>query len=75
MVAMLTTNSLVSRMLTKVSLRVTPSERGCRLIDRIGGKRPTTVKNEIGAILPTPVVEAVLTQAMARGSTLPMRSL
>jgi len=62
-------------MLTNVSLRVTSSERGCRLIDRIGGNRPTTVKNDIGAILPTPAVELVLTQAIARGSTLPMRSL
>ncbi len=55
-------------MLTKVSLRVTPSERGCRVIDRTGGNLPTTVKNETGAILPTPSVELVLTQAMARGS-------
>jgi len=73
--AMFTTNSLVSRMLTKVSLRVTPSERGCSVIDRTGGNLPTTVKNETGAILPTPEVELVLTQAMARGSTLPIRSL
>ena len=65
----------VSRMLTKVSLSVTPSERGCRVIDRTGGNLPTTVKNDTGAMLPTPVVELVLTQAMARGSTLPMRSL
>ena len=72
---MLTTNSPVSRMLTKVSLSVTPSERGCRVIDRTGGNLPTTVKNDTGAILPTPVVELVLTQAIARGSTLPMRSL
>ncbi len=36
-VAILTTNSFVSRMLTNVSLSVTPSERGCSEIDRIGG--------------------------------------
>ena len=72
---MFTTNSLVSRMLTNVSLSVTPSERGCRVIDRTGGNRPTTVKNDTGAMLPTPAVELVLTQAIARGSTLPMRSL
>ena len=59
----------------KVSFRVTPSERGCRVIDRTGGNRPTTVKNETGAMFPTPSVEAVLTQAMARGRTLPMSSL
>ena len=72
---MLTTNSFVSRMLTNVSLSVTPSERGCRVIDSTGGNLPTTVKNDTGAMLPTPAVELVLTQAMARGSTLPMRSL
>ena len=72
---MLTTNSPVSRMLTNVSLSVTPSERGCRLIESTGGIRPTTVKNDTGAMLPTPVVDSVLTQAIARGNTLPMRSL
>jgi hypothetical protein len=72
---MLMTNSPVSRMLTNVSLRVTPSERGCRVIDNIGGNRPTTVKNDTGAMLPTSVVERVLTHAMARGKMLPMRSL
>jgi hypothetical protein len=75
MVAMLTTNSPVSRMLTKVSLSVTPSERGCRVTDSTGGNRPTTVKNDTGAMFPTPSGEAVLTQAIARGSTLPMSSL
>jgi len=74
-VAMFTTNSPVSRMLTKVSFSVTPSDRGCRLMDSIGGMRPTTVKNEMGAMLPTPSVEVVLTQAMGRGRTLPIRSL
>ena len=72
---MLTTNSLVSRMLTNVSLSVAPSERGCSVIESTGGNRPTTVKNDTGAMLPTPAVELVLTQAIARGSTLPMRSL
>ena len=75
MVAMLTTNSFVSRMLTNVSLSVTPSDRGCREIDSTGGIRPTTVKKDTGAMLPTPVVELVLTQAIARGNTLPMSSL
>jgi hypothetical protein len=72
---MLTTNSLVSRMLTNVSLSVIPSERGCSVIDKTGGKRPTTVKKDTGAIFPTPVVDRVLTQAIARGNMLPMRSL
>lgn len=75
MVATLTTNSPVSRMLTNVSLSVTPSDLGWRLIDRMGGIRPTTVKNETGAMLPTPVVDSVLTQAMALGRMLPMSSL
>ena len=73
--AMLTTNSFGVADVDEVSLSVTPSERGCSVIERIGGNRPTTVKNETGAMLPTPVVELVLTQAIARGSTLPMRSL
>ena len=72
---MFTTNSFVSRMLMNVSLRVRPSERGCRVIDSTGGNRPTTVKNDTGAMLPTPAVELVLTHAIARGSTLPMSSL
>src|SRR5271155_397523 len=75
MEAMLTTNSPVSRMLTKVSLSVTPSDRGCSVIDSTGGYLPTTVKNDTGAMLPTPVGDAVLTQAIARGTTLPMSSL
>ena len=66
-VVILTTNSLVSRILTNVSLRVTPSERGCSEIDRTGGNLPTTVKKDTGAILPTPVTELVLTHAIARG--------
>src|SRR5271155_4583380 len=49
---MLMTKSLFSRMLTKVSLRVSPSERGCRLIDSIGGERPTTGEKEMGGRVP-----------------------
>lgn len=56
----------------EVSLRVTPSERGCSVIDSTGGLRPTAVKNETGAMLSIPSVERVLTQAMGLGSTLPM---
>jgi hypothetical protein len=69
------TNSPVSRMLTKVSLSVCPSERGCSEIETIGGLRPTAVKNETGAILPTPSLDTVLTQAIARGKMLPISSL
>lgn len=58
---MFTTNSLVSRMLTKVAFRVTPCERGRKVIDRTGGYRARTVKNDIGAMSPTPMVERVLT--------------
>jgi hypothetical protein len=37
--------------------------------------RPTAVKNETGAILPTPSLDTVLTQAIARGKMLPINSL
>ncbi|KRE46111.1 hypothetical protein ASG92_11875 [Arthrobacter sp. Soil736] len=62
-------------MATLVSLRVLPSERGCSEMDTIGGFRPTAVKKEMGARLATPSSEMVLTQAIARGMMLPMRSL
>src|ERR1700719_3917677 len=62
-------------MLTNVSLSVTPSERGCRLIHTMGGLRPAPVKNEIGARLAIPSFDKVLIQPMARGRILPMRSL
>jgi hypothetical protein len=62
-------------MLTNVSLSVTPSIRGCSDSDTFGGLRPTAVKNEIGARLATPSTESVLTQAIARGTMLPISSL
>ncbi len=74
-VTRLTTNSPVSRMLTNVSFSVTPSERGCSVIETIGGLRPTAVKNEIGARLATPSLDCVLTQPMARGRMEPISSL
>ena len=75
MVAMLTTNSPVSRMLTKVSFSVSLSERGWMDSEIRGGLRPTQVKNEMGAMLGTPSVESVLTQAIGRGMMLPMSNL
>lgn len=61
----------VSRMLTKLSLRVRRSERACIVSETFGGLRPTTVKNEIeiGARFATPSVDRVLTQAIGRGIT------
>jgi hypothetical protein len=61
--------------LTKVSVSVTPSDRGWREIEIIGGLRPTAVKNEMGARLATPPTETVLTQPIARGMMLPISSL
>jgi hypothetical protein len=46
-------------------LSVTPSDRGWRDSEIIGGLRPTAVKNEMGARLVTPVAETVLTQPIA----------
>src|SRR6516164_6275696 len=74
-VAMCVTNSPVSRILTKLSLSVTPSDRGCIVSESRAGLRPTTVKNDIGARLATPVWDNVLTHAMGRGITLPISSL
>src|SRR5271154_849389 len=74
-VAMCVTNSPVSRILTKLSLSVTPSDRGCIVSETLGGLRLTTVKKEIGARLATPVLDNVLTHAMGRGMTLPISSL
>jgi len=74
-VAMLKQNSPVSRMLTKVSFRVTPSDFGCRVRQTIGGLRPAPVKKEIGARLATPTVDTLLIQPIARGNILPISSL
>ena len=57
-------------MFTNVSFSVTPSARGCIVSETTGGWRPTTVKNEIGASLATPLWDTVLTHAIARGATL-----
>jgi len=62
-------------MFTNVSFSVTPSARGCIVSETTGGWRPTTVKNEIGARLATPLWDTVLTHAIARGTTLPTSSL
>ena len=72
---MLATNSPVSRMLMNVSLSVTPSDRGCKLMQTMGGFRPAPVKKEIGARFATPSFDRVLIQPIARGVMLPIRSL
>ncbi|GAA4856244.1 hypothetical protein GCM10023403_20240 [Pseudonocardia benzenivorans] len=52
-----------------------PSDRGCIVMDTIGGLRPTHVKKEMGARFATPSTDIVLIHPIGRGTMLPISSL